>query len=218
MNAIDPRARERESMVARLHLTDRRVAQAMRAVRREAFVPSECASIAYEDEPVALGYGDATASAPHMVALMLEAADLREGERVMEIGGGMGYLAAVAAELLGPTGHVYAIELDPALAREGERRLAGEGYGPRVTMFAQDGALGRPELAPFDAVIVSCAAPEILSTWKEQVRDGGRVVAPVGDRYEQVLLTYTRSGSQGHTKKGVACRFVPLRRAPTPHI
>ena len=205
-------------MVAGLGRLDRRIAGAMLAVRRHAFVPRESAPFAYDDEPLALGYGEATISAPSMVALMLEAVDLRSGECVLEVGGGMGYLAALLAELVGPEGRVYAVEIDPALAREGERRLAAEGYADRVHVFARDGSAGLPELAPFDAVVVSCAATEILPAWKEQVRDGGRVVAPVGDRWQQLLLTYTRTGAHGSLRKGPACRFVPLRRAPAPHI
>jgi protein-L-isoaspartate(D-aspartate) O-methyltransferase len=211
----DSRDLEREAMVGLLRLSNLRIASAMRSVRRHEFVPREEAALAYVDEPVLLRIGEATASAPHMVAWMLEAAGLREGERVLEIGGGMGYFAAVAAEMLGPSGHVYTVELDPGLAREAERRLAGQGYTDRVTVLARDGSGGLPERAPFDAVIVSCAAPEILPAWREQVRVGGRIVAPVGDRWEQVLLTYTRSGGQGSVRKGPACRFVPLRRAPT---
>jgi protein-L-isoaspartate(D-aspartate) O-methyltransferase len=218
VSAEDPRSTERAAMVGQLHLGDARIAAAMRAVPRHAFVPRESAEFAYADEPLSLGFGEATISAPHMVALMLEASDLRAGERVMEIGGGMGYFAAVAAELVGRAGHIYTIELDAALAREATRRLGAEGFADRVTVFAQDGAPGLPELAPFDAVIVSCAAPEILPTWQAQVRDGGRIVAPVGDRWEQVLLTWTRSGRGGSVRKGPACRFVPLRRATTPHI
>ncbi|MCI4354350.1 MAG: methyltransferase domain-containing protein [Thermoplasmata archaeon] len=218
MSAPTPRRREREEMVERLHLTNARVADALRRVLRHEFVPAAARAESYDDTPVALGYGDATASAPHMVALMLEEADLREGQRVMEIGGGMGYFAAVAAELVGPTGHVDTIELDPGLAREADRRLAHQGYADRVTVFAQDGATGLPDRAPFDVIVVSCAAPELLPAWTAQLRDGGRLVAPIGDRYEQVLVTYVREGVGGSTRWGPACRFVPLRRRPVPHI
>jgi protein-L-isoaspartate(D-aspartate) O-methyltransferase len=214
----DPRRHDRERMVEQLHIENRRVADAMRAVRRHEFVPAECGEIAYADEPVPLGHSEATISAPHMVAIMLEEADLGVGERVMEIGGGMGYLAAVAAELVGPTGHIDTIELDPILAREAARRLEAHGFAQRVTVFAQDGAPGLPDRAPFDAIIVSCAASEVLATWKAQLRDGGRLVAPIGDRYEQILVTYRREGASGSTHWGPACRFVPLRRPPVPHI
>jgi protein-L-isoaspartate(D-aspartate) O-methyltransferase len=218
MSGADARNGERDRMVARLGVRDARIAAALRAVRRHAFVPADGARYAYDDEPLLLGYGDATVSAPHMVALMLEAVDLREGERVMEVGSGMGYFAAVAAELVGATGHVHTIELDAALAREAERRLSEEGYGRRVSIHARDGSNGLPEVAPFDAVIVSCAAPEILPSWIAQVDEGGRIIAPVGDRWEQRLLTFTRRGEDGTVRKGPACRFVPLRRAPAPHI
>ena len=218
MSAGAPRQRERDEMVERLRLADPRVAGAMRRVLRHEFIPAESANEAYDDTPVPLGSGDATASAPHMVALMLAEAELDAGQRLMEIGGGMGYFAALAAEMVGPTGHVDTIELDPWLAHEAERRLRALGYGDRVTVFAQDGAPGLPERAPFDAIVVSCAAPEILPAWIAQLREGGRLVAPIGDRYEQVLVTYRREGAGGSTKWGPAVRFVALRRRPGPHI
>jgi protein-L-isoaspartate(D-aspartate) O-methyltransferase len=218
MSVADDRAAERRTMVALLRVSNPRVAAALRAVRRHAFVPADATSFAYEDEPLSLGYGDATISAPHMVALMLEEADLHDGDRVLEVGGGMGYLAAVAAELVGASGHIDTVEVDAALAREAERRLNTEGYAGRVSVHTGDGSLGLAELTPFDVIIVSCAAPSILPAWKAQVRDGGRVVVPVGDRWEQLLLTYSRSGEAGSVREGPACRFVPLRRVTTPHI
>jgi len=211
-----------------LRLHDRKIIAALRAVRRHEFVPVEAAALAYSDEPVPLGIGDATASAAHMVALRLEAGAVRPGDRVLEIGGGMGYFAATAAEMIGPAGHVYTIELDARLAREAEQRLAAEGYSSRVSVMAGDGSRGLPEHAPYQAIFVSCAAPELLPAWKGQLADGGRLVAPIGSQFEQILVTYTRHGDRGETAWGPACRFVPLRHertrraeapAPTtPHI
>ena len=180
-------------------------------------MPGRWDGIAYDDEPVPLTEL-ATVSAPHMVALMLEAMALSPGEHVLEIGAGMGYLAAVIAEIVGPNGRVDAIEIDPQLAREATERLASEGYGGIVHVLAADGSGGLPEHAPYDAIVVSCATRELRTEWKEQLTDGGRLVAPVGDAWSQVLVTYTRTARGGRESEGVRCRFVPLRSAGTPHI
>lgn len=217
MSPSSDRARERDDLVDRLRISDPAIDRAMRRVRREAFVPARWSAIAYDDEPVPLT-DLATVSAPHMVALLLEAMALRPGERVLEIGAGMGYLAALAAELVGPAGRVDAIEVDAELAREATQRLAQEGYGGTVRVWAADGSGGLPERAPFDAIVLSCATRALDAAWKEQLAEGGRLVAPVGDAWEQVLVTYTRHGGRGHEIAGVRCRFVPLRRAGTPHI
>ncbi|HEY6238139.1 MAG TPA: protein-L-isoaspartate O-methyltransferase [Thermoplasmata archaeon] len=205
-------------MVAALGLAAGPVERALRAVAREAFLPEDARSIAYEDTPVSLGRGESTASAPHMVAIMLETLGPQSGEKVLEVGGGMGYLAALLAELVAPNGHVDTIELDPYLAVEARRRLASQGYEGLVTVHPGDGSAGLPQRAPFHGIVVSCAAPELFPAWTDQLVEGGRLVAPIGGRVEQQLLLYRRSGSSGSVERGPRVRFVPLRTRSTPHI
>jgi protein-L-isoaspartate(D-aspartate) O-methyltransferase len=188
------------------------IAAAMRAVPRHWFVPSYAERRAYDDEPVPLGNDYATVSAPHMVALQLEAADLRRGSKLLEIGSGSGYLLAVAAQLVGVSGHLVGVEVDPDLASRSRRTL--ERLGVDATIRIRDGRESVPEGAVFDAVLVSCASTTLYPTWTGALADGGRAVAPIGSATEQVLTTYRRAGEKGVTTVGPACRFVPLR----PHI
>lgn len=209
----DPdRTSDARAMVDALPVRDSRIRSAMLAVPRHQFVPQSGQAEAYDDEPVSLGVPQATASAPSMVALQLEAAQVRPGDHVLEIGAGMGYLAALLAELVGPTGRVDAVEVDPFLAGEARRRLAEWAPPGRVHVHARDGAGGFPEAAPFDRIIVSCQTGSILEPWREQLAPGGRIVAPVGDTFEQVLTTVVRSAGGWTRHEGTACRFVALRR------
>ena len=202
---------EARGMVAQLPGVPTRIAEVMRSIPRHAFVPEMYRSIAYDDEPVPLPFGDATVSAPHMVALQLEYADLSPGLRVLEIGSGFGYLAALAAELVGPTSPVFGMDVEAQLVREATRRLSTLGYRDRVELRTGDGREGWPESAPFDRIIVSCATPEIYPTWREQLAPRGLVVAPVGDAWEQRLDRYRNDSPAGPVEHGPRCRFVPLR-------
>jgi protein-L-isoaspartate(D-aspartate) O-methyltransferase len=203
----------RNAMVDALDLRDRAVAAAMRRVPRHAFLPDKRWAEAYEDEPVPLGPDETTVSAPHMVALQLESARVGPGDHALELGTGMGYLAALLAELVGPSGRVDSVEVEPYLVAEARRRLSDLGYAPRVTVHAGDGTPGLPGRAPFDQILVSYATPQLETAWQGQLREGGRLVAPVGGRWEQRLLTYARVGASGTTTRGPACRFVARRSA-----
>lgn len=198
-------------MVAHLSGVPPRIAEVMSSLPRHAFVPEMYRSIAYDDEPVPLPFDDATVSAPHMVALQLEYADLAPGLRVLEVGSGFGYLAALAAELVGPTGHVFGMDVEAQLVREATQRLMTMGYRDRVDLRAGDGRDGWPDAAPFDRIIVSCATPEIYRAWMEQLRPRGLVVAPVGDAWEQRLDRYRTGARVAPAEHGPRCRFVPLR-------
>lgn len=188
------------------------VAKAMRSVPRHWFVPAQSQRRAYDDEPIPLGTGWATISAPHMVVLQLEAAGLSRGKNLLEIGSGSGYLLAVAAGLVGPSGHLVGVELDPTLAAQSRATLAR--LGVDATIRIRDGRESVPEGPVFDAVVVSFAVPRLMPAWTAALADRGRLVAPVGDAHSQILTTYRRAGSDGAITLGPACRFVPLR----PHI
>jgi protein-L-isoaspartate(D-aspartate) O-methyltransferase len=188
------------------------IARAMRDVPRDEFVPFPYRSIAFRDEPVPLDR-HATLSAPSMVALQLEWAELGPGQHVLEIGSGSGYVLALLAELTGPDGKVFGVELDPALAESARARLQRLGYGSRIQIRTGDGAVGWPAFAPYDRIVVSCATPEILPAWKAQLVDDGAIVAPVGSALEQELLRWKRDRSTGRIETGPGCRFVPLRPA-----
>ncbi|HTT35173.1 MAG TPA: methyltransferase domain-containing protein [Thermoplasmata archaeon] len=210
----DPRWRdEARAMVAALGPVPPAIAAAMRSVPRHRFVPATERDAAYRDEPLPLEAGGATISAPHMVALQLEYAELGPGLAVLEIGSGSGYLAALMATLVVPGGRVRGVELEPSLARLATARIRALHLDATVEFRAGDGRLGWPEAAPFDRVVVSCATREVLSAWTDGLAPGGFVVAPVGDAWEQRLVRYRTGPSGPVLEEGPACRFVALRRA-----
>ncbi len=188
-------------------VTDAAVLAAMRNVPRHKFVPAQQVRRAYDDTPLAIGYGQ-TISQPYIVALMTELLAVRAGERVLEIGTGSGYQAAVLAEL---TPHVYSIEIVEPLAKEATRRLTELGYTTVQTRMG-DGYDGWPEHAPFDAIIVTCAAGHVPPPLWEQLKPGGRMVIPVGGVYEtQRLLVLTKEADGGRKSRNVLpVRFVPM--------
>lgn len=187
------------------------IADAMRRVPRHRFIPRDYLADAYLDEPVPLPYGDATVSAPHMVALQLEFLTLAPNLRVLEVGVGFGYLAALIAELTAPRGRVFGVDLEPGLVREARRRLDATDGGDRIRLRASDGRLGWPEVGPFDRIVVSCATPELFETWRRQLVSGGILVAPLGPASSQELVRYVNTPDGGVLERGPACRFVPLR-------
>lgn len=185
---------------------DDHVLRAMRSVPREAFVPESMRVFAYDDAPLPIGEGQ-TISQPYVVALMIEAAALRPGERALEIGTGSGYAAAVMAEI---TGQVFTIERLGGLADAARRRLTELGYA-NVEVRIGDGTLGLPEAAPFDVIIAAAAGPEVPAAWKGQLAAGGRIVMPVGSHCSQDLIRLTRREDGGFDKVSLGdVRFVPL--------
>ena len=180
---------------------------ALRAVPRHEFVPEASAGEAYGDFPLPIGHGQ-TISQPYIVAFMTEALGLRGGESVLEIGTGSGYQAAVLARI---AGKVHTIEIVPELAGQARMRLARLGYR-NVRVRAGDGYLGWPEAAPFDAIIVTAAAPRIPGPLKQQLAEGGRLVVPVGDE-DQELIVVTRHGSAFDERRVLPVRFVPMTGA-----
>jgi protein-L-isoaspartate(D-aspartate) O-methyltransferase len=205
------RAADRDRLVDRLlaagHVERASTERALRAVPRHAFVPGGRRDAAYADRPLPIGGGQ-TISAPHMVAAMCDLLDLEPGERVLEVGTGCGYHAAVTAELVGP-GNVYSVEYDPELARVARARLERLGYDVHVR--AGDGHEGWPEGAPYDAAYLTCAAGEFPAAVVEQVRPGGRLLGPLGGQVQTLVLARKRAdGTLEETEHG-GVRFVPMR-------
>jgi protein-L-isoaspartate(D-aspartate) O-methyltransferase len=183
---------------------DPRTLAALRKVQRHLFVPPEVAAQAYGDHPLPIGHGQ-TISQPYIVAFMTEALGLRGGETVLEVGTGSGYQAAVLAEIVA---RVFTIEIVAPLAEEARERLKRLGYR-NVEVRAGDGYLGWPEAAPFDAVIVTAAAPRVPEPLKQQLKDGGRLVIPVGEEYQE-LMVVTKKGSTYVEDRVLPVRFVPM--------
>jgi protein-L-isoaspartate(D-aspartate) O-methyltransferase len=199
----------RERMVVeqldRRGITDQRVLEAMRTVPREMFTDADDRKRAYEDIPIQIGWGQ-TISQPYMVALICEAAAVRPSDRVLDVGTGSGYQAAVLAEL---AQDVHTIERLQQLAERAREKLDAAGYD-RVLVHLGDGSLGDPEHAPFDAITVAAAAPGLPQSLYEQLVAGGRLVIPVGDRRGQRLEVVVKSPEGPAVAHSVECRFVPL--------
>lgn len=199
-----------ESLVEEGVIRSKIVKEAMLKVPREEFVPIHLRHYAYEDTPLPIGYGQ-TISAPHMVALMCEEAQLAPGMRVLEIGTGSGYHAAVIAEIVGPKGAVYSIERLAELSSFARRNLARTGYLDRVTLIIGDGSMGYPPAAPYDRIIVTAAAPEVPPPLIDQLARNGIMVIPVGDRFNQVLYVVRKKSDGSIEYRTVTpCLFVPL--------
>jgi len=205
----DAFARERNRMVdiqiASRGVVDPRVLAAMRRVPRHRFVPSEAAASAYEDHPVQIGCGQ-TISQPYMVAVMTELLTLQPDERVLEIGTGSGYQAAILAGL---AKEVITLERHAELAERAQACFAQLGYD-NITVLVRDGTLGYPESAPYDAILVTAGGPQIPSSLKGQLSVGGRLVCPVGPRDVQHLITVVRTEAGFEQTTGIGCVFVPL--------
>lgn len=159
------------------YLNDPRLEEAMLAVPRHLFVPKELRDAAYEDRPLPIGFGQ-TISAPHMVAMMTTALQLIEGQKILEIGTGVGYHAAIVKQLVGDSGRVDSVEFLPELVELARKNLKAAKI--KVTVHEGDGAKGWADGAPYDAVYVTCAIPEIPDALVEQLKEGGHFIAPVG--------------------------------------
>ncbi len=186
-------------------ISDERVLSAMERVPRHRFVPPALWSNAYEDTPVAIGEGQ-TISQPYIVAAMLQAISVRPGDRVLEVGTGSGYQTALLAEL---GASVYSLERFTTLAQQAGQTIAALGYD-NVRVIVGDGTCGLPAEAPFDAIVVSAAAPALPPPLFQQLQDGGRMIIPVGNWSEQELWLVYKRGDQPHITRLEGCRFVPL--------
>lgn len=187
-------------------IADGRVLEAMGRVPRDLFVPPGLRGRAYDDAALPIGEGQ-TISQPYMVARICEELALRGGERVLDVGTGSGYQAAVLAEL---AAEVHSIERIPELAEQARERLAAAGYGERVHVHVGDGSRGLPRHAPFSAIAVAAAAPRPPEALYEQLELRGRMVVPIGGRWEQLLQVIVRTPEGPAVLRTVPCRFVPL--------
>ena len=180
------------------------VLRAMRAVPRHRFVPERMQTLAYDDRPLPIGH-DQTISQPYIVALMSELAEVQPGARVLEVGTGSGYQAAVLAEM---GARVYSVEIVEPLAQQARVTLAALGYGG-IALRTGDGYRGWPEEAPFDAIVVTAAPTQVPAPLKEQLKVGGVIVIPVGDQ-RQTLLQIRRTKSGFDERRVIPVRFVPM--------
>ena len=186
-------------------IKDRRVLDAFARTPREAFVPMVSREFVYRDHPLPIGFGQ-TISQPYIVALMLQALSLNGSESVLEVGTGSGYQTALLAQL---SARVVTVERVPELARDARVRLEKLGFG-NVRVESVEGQLGYPELAPYDAIVVSAAAPRVPEALMEQLAVGGKMVLPVGSRDEQDLKLIEKRKGKPRVKGLAQCRFVPL--------
>jgi protein-L-isoaspartate(D-aspartate) O-methyltransferase len=206
---VDDNARLRDNMVTqqliKRKIEDPRVLQAMRDTPRHLFVPTRYRARAYEDMPLPIGY-EQTISQPLMVAMMTASLQLHGHERVLEIGTGSGYQAAILSHLAVV---VFSIERLPELAAQARATLAMAGV-MNVHVLVGDGSLGLPEHGPYDAIVVTAASPKIPPALIDQLQPGGRLVIPVGDRHEQTLIRLTATNNGPQIERLGGCRFVPL--------
>ena len=204
-------AAQRHGMVERQlqarGIKDERVLAAMAKVPREEFVPADARAESYSDGPLPIGY-DQTISQPYIVAFMTENLRPKPSDRVLEIGSGSGYQAAILAELVAD---IYTIEIVEPLAKTAEATLQRLGY-KNVHIKVGDGYKGWPEEAPFDAIIVTCAPENVPHPLTDQLKDGGRMVIPVGERFAQQLYLLEKRNGQLKESVTLPVRFVPMKR------
>jgi protein-L-isoaspartate(D-aspartate) O-methyltransferase len=201
------RRRMVEAQLRRRGIRDERVLAAMGAIPREEFVPAESRVVAYADGPTHVGYGQ-TISQPYMTALMAELLRLTGAETVLEVGAGCGYAAAVLGQL---AARVVAVELIPALAQLARENLRRTGRDANITVLEGNGRFGYPPLAPYRAISVAAAAPEIPAALLEQLDDPACLVIPVGSGYDQELRALWKRDGRMESRVATLCRFVPLR-------
>lgn len=201
----EARRRMVAEQIVRRGVRDERVLAAMGAVPRHLFVDGALAEDAYGDRPLPIGFGQ-TISQPYMVARVTELAAPRETDRVLEVGSGCGYQAAVLARL---AARVHGVEIVPRLAARAQTTVEALGLG-NVAIEAFDGGGGWPAHAPYDVIIVSAGAPRVPPLLVDQLADGGRLVVPVGAREEQTLLVVRRAGDRYETLEDTRCRYVDL--------
>jgi len=206
--ASEARHRMVERQLRQRDITDPAVLAAMENVERHLFVPASQRAAAYADTPLPIGHGQ-TISQPYIVARMTELLGIGPGDRVLEIGTGSGYQSAVLSEVVGPAGEVYTIEIVAPLGRLAQETLEAAGYG-NVHVRIGDGYKGWPEKAPFDAIIVTAAPPEVPRPLLDQVKAGGRIVLPVGEVWQDLRVLTKRPDGTFDNQNVLPVRFVPM--------
>ena len=212
--------KEVDDLVRRLrhsgYLSTQEMERAVRAVPREEFVHPSARQHAYTDTPLSIGLGQ-TISAPHMCVIMCEALKMRPGQKILEIGAGSGYHAALCAEMIAPTGspnpgHVYTIEIVKGLIEFARNNLERTGYSDRVTLIHGDGGLGLPDHAPFDRILVAAAAPRVPEPLMDQLAPGGIMLIPIGSRglFQDLLMIEKDDGGRISQRYWGGVAFVPL--------
>jgi protein-L-isoaspartate(D-aspartate) O-methyltransferase len=190
-------------------IRSREVERAMLSVDRSFFVPGRSKREAYFDHPLQIGEGQ-TISAPHMVAIMAEELLVHNGHKVLEIGGGSGYHAAVISRMVGPEGHVYTVERIPSLVKWGRENIRKAGID-NVTFVEGDGSTGYEKGSPYDRIYYTCAAPNVPQMVLDQLNDGGIILGIVGPKHGvQRLMRYTKIGGKIEKEGLTRCVFVPL--------
>jgi protein-L-isoaspartate(D-aspartate) O-methyltransferase len=194
-----------EEQIAGRGIRDGRVLAVMGSIPRHCFIPADDLAWAYADGPLPIGYGQ-TISQPYIVALMTELLELEPADRVLEVGGGCGYQAAVLGEL---AGEVHSVEVIPELAWQESKTLIGLGY-TRVHVHSGDGSQGWPEAAPYNRILVAAGAPEVPQPLLDQLAEEGLLVIPVGNRNVQKLEVWKRNGREFNCRVTLEVCFVPL--------
>jgi len=194
-----------DTQIVERGIRDKRVIEVMKKVPRHLFVPDDIIDSAYDDRALPIGHGQ-TISQPYIVALMTELLELKGDEKILEIGTGSGYQAAILAELVK---EVHTIERVEPLALEAKKRFEKLGL-KNIKVYIKDGTEGLPEEAPFDRIIITAATPEIPQPLIEQLKEGGIIVAPVGERYSQYMLKAIRKGKDLERYYLIPVAFVPL--------
>lgn len=206
---------ERKKMIDRLsqsgYINTEKVRKAMEAVPREEFIPASNRPYAYVDQPLPIGEGQ-TISAPHMVAMICEILELEKGMKILEIGTGFGYNAAVVSKIIGKNGHLYSIERIDSLANTAKDNLKRTGLDDNITVIIGDGTKGYKEEAPFDRIYGTASAPSVPEPLKEQLKIGGIMLVPVGEQqYFQDLVYIKRKSDNEYERKSIGgVAFVPM--------
>lgn len=205
-----------DSLKKRGYLESENVIRAFKKVPREQFIPPGKRGMAYRDHPLPIGHGQ-TISAPHMCAIMCESLGLEEGHKLLEIGAGSGYHAALCAEIVAPAGssnpgHVYTIEIVERLIDSARDSLENAGYSQHISLIHGDGGQGYPVEAPFDRILVTAAAPSVPQPLIDQLKNNGRMLIPVGSRgfYQELMMIDKDSNGKISKKKWGGVAFVPL--------